>query len=105
MNAKIEKILKKYKKKLKLDHWKIELRLNTNLKYYAETTFYNFHDALVEVNPLMNKDTVVLENTIKHELLHIFFYEYTRKAEEAVKNPKQLIEKEERVVSRLADLI
>ena len=70
---KAQKLINKYQKKLKLEHWSISLQMEKgNYEAVGECTVQcNYLKALISLWPSAFEKTEDLEHIIKHELCHI----------------------------------
>jgi len=83
IKTKAERLIKKYKKLLKLHGWKFIIVISE--KGMEESAALTYDEREKEAQVLINKNINIesdeLENTIKHELTHLFLLPYTSYAD------------------------
>lgn len=110
--SKIDKVIKKIQKSLKLTSYKISYFLKDDIddSEYAEIICdLSKRKAVINLNTRKLNDD--LEDTITHELLHLFFHKYLSVAENVferqkkIKSLKKYREGEEKTIKILTSLL
>jgi uncharacterized protein YpbB len=121
LETKAKKLFKYYKKLLKLRGWKFIIIHSDTLTDCARITYTTDKEVTLTINRKRNVHIEELEDTIIHELMHVFLFPYTDYVDNTlsfIKNNPENIKKlnfnkilkrseqiEERLVERLATVL
>jgi len=106
---------------LDLKHYKVTIAFSEDEDYYANAFYEEIpdHEATIVINKRKNAEAKDLKDTIMHEMIHIYLYDYTIYVENVVRTIrdvydinfdfktmfKKCYEKEEILVEKLTNVL